>query len=77
MSEGDICSDDEKYGGFGAATAKSLHHQDRAAPTRAMAAVAAALTPGTKKTLSITAIKRTWLIKPPCKRQKESKQEGV
>ena len=37
------------------------------------AAVAAVLTPGTKKSLSVTATERTWLTKPPCKCQKESK----
>jgi len=73
MSDGDICSDDEKYGGFGAAMAKSLRRRDRAVPARAVAAVAAALTPGTKKSLSVTATERTWLTKPPCKCQKESK----
>ena len=36
----------------------------RAAPARAVAAVAAALTPGTKKSLSVTATERTWLTKP-------------
>ncbi len=34
----DICSDDERYGGFGAAAANSLHCWDRAAPTGAEAA---------------------------------------
>jgi len=53
--------------------AKSLRCRDRAAPARAVAAVAAALTPGTKKSLSVTATERTWLSKPPCKHQKESK----
>ncbi len=41
----DICSDDEKYGGFGAAVANLLHRWDRAAPTGAEAADVAAPTP--------------------------------
>ena len=35
MSDGDICSDDEKYGGFGAAMANTLA-ADSAAPARAV-----------------------------------------
>ncbi len=38
MSDADICSDDEKYGGFGAAMANSVA-ADSAAPARAVAAV--------------------------------------
>ncbi len=49
MSDGDICSDDEKYGGFGAVMATLLRRQDRTTPARAVAAVAAARAPGTKK----------------------------
>ena len=32
MSDGDICSNNEKYGGFGAVMAHMLHHRDRATP---------------------------------------------
>ena len=38
MSDADICSNDEKYGGFGAAMANSVA-ADSAAPARAMAAL--------------------------------------
>ena len=72
MSDGDICSDDKKYGGFGAAMAKLLRRRDHAVPACAVAAVSVALSSGTKKSLSVTATERTWLTKPPCKRQKES-----
>jgi hypothetical protein len=41
----DICSDDERYGGFGAAVANLLHRRDRAAPTGAEAADVAAPAP--------------------------------
>jgi hypothetical protein len=41
----DICSDNEKYGGFGAAVANSLHCRDRATPTGAEAADVAAPAP--------------------------------
>jgi len=68
MSDGDICSDDEKYGAFGAAMAKSLRRRDRAAPARAVAAVAAALTPGTKKSLPVTVAERIWKTKGRSKR---------
>jgi hypothetical protein len=34
MSDGDICSDNKKYGGFGAAMANSLHRRDRACASR-------------------------------------------
>jgi hypothetical protein len=80
MSDGDIYSNDEKYGGFGAAMAKSLHCRDRAVPARAMAAdsaapahavaaVAADSTPGTKKSPPVNVAERTWLTKRPYKRQ--------
>ena len=48
MSDGDICSDDEKYGGFGAAMANSLA-ADSAAPARAVAAVRIGKTKGRSK----------------------------
>jgi len=47
MSDG-ICSDDEKYGGFGAAMANSLA-ADSAAPARAVAAVRIRKTKGRSK----------------------------
>ena len=47
MSDG-ICSDDEKYGGFGAAMANSLA-ADSAAPARAVAAVRIGKTKGRSK----------------------------
>ena len=59
MFDGNICSDDKNYRGFGAAMANSLCCQDRAAPARAVAeynaaparameAVVAVHAPGTK-----------------------------
>ncbi len=48
MSDADICSDDEKYGGFGAAMANSLA-ADSAAPARAVAAVCIWKTKGRSK----------------------------
>ena len=46
MSDGDIvCSDNEKYGGFGAVMANSLAAYS-AAPARVVAAVTAARAPG-------------------------------
>ena len=41
----DICSDNERYGGFGAVVANLLHCRDRAAPTGAEAADVAAPAP--------------------------------
>ncbi len=74
MSDGNICSDDEKYGGFGAAMAKLLHCRDSAAPAHfAVAAVAAARTPGTKKSPSVNVTKCTRLTKHPYKRQNKHK----
>jgi hypothetical protein len=72
MSDGNICSDDEKYGGFGAAMAKSLHCQDSAAPAHAVAAVAAARAPGTKKSPPVNVAECTWLTKHPYKRLNKS-----
>ena len=53
MSDG-ICSDDERYGGFGAAMVNSLAAYS-AAPARVVAAVTAARAPGGTKSLPITA----------------------
>ena len=65
MSDADICSDDEKYGGFGAAMANSVAAYS-AAPARVVAAVTAARAPGgTKKSLPVTAAKRVWKTKRP------------
>ena len=82
MSDGDICSDNERYGGFGAAIANSLCRRDRAAPARAVAAdsaaaravaaVAVARAPGTKKPPPVTVAENTWLTKRPYKRQNKS-----
>jgi len=44
MSDGDICRDDEKHGGFGAVVANSLAAYS-AAPARVVAAVTAARAP--------------------------------
>jgi hypothetical protein len=44
MYDGDICRDDERYGGFGAAVANSLAAYS-AAPARVVAAVTAAHAP--------------------------------
>jgi hypothetical protein len=69
MSEGDICSDDEKYGGFGAAVANSLHRRDRSAPTRAVAADSAAPAPAMAAAQSVpapaVAAARSGTKKPP------------
>ena len=72
MSDG-ICSDDERYGGFGAAMVNSLAAYS-AAPARVVAAVTAARAPGgTKKSLPITAAERVWKTKRPYqRRQKKS-----
>ena len=72
MSDGDICSDDEKYGGFGAVMATLLRRRDRTAPARAVAAVAAAPAPGTKKSPLVNVSERTGLTKRPYKRQNKS-----
>jgi hypothetical protein len=65
MSDADICSDDEKYGGFGAAMANSVAAYS-AAPARVVAAVTAVRAPGgTKKSLPVTAAKRVWKTKRP------------
>ena len=73
MSDADICSDDEKYGGFGAAMANSVAAYS-AAPARVVAAVTAARAPGgTKKSLPVTAAERVWKTKRPYQRhQKKS-----
>ena len=73
MSDADICSDDEKYGGFGAAMANSVAAYSTA-PARVVAAVTAARAPGgTKKSLPVTAAKRVWKTKRPYqRRQKKS-----
>ena len=66
MSDG-ICSDDERYGGFGASMANSLAAYG-AAPARVVAAVTAARAP-----LPVAATERVWLTKRPYKkRQKKS-----
>jgi len=71
MSDADICSNDKKYGGFGAAMANSAA-ADSAAPERAVSAVAAAHAPGTKKSLPVTVVERIWKTKNRSKRQKKS-----
>ena len=73
MSDGDICSNDERYGGFGAAMANSLAAYSDA-PARVVAAVTAVRAPGgTKKSLPITAAERVWKAKRPYqRRQKKS-----
>jgi hypothetical protein len=80
----DICSDDEKYGGFGAAVANLLHCRDRAAPTGAAAVDIAAPAPtlaaarsGTKKSPLVAVAERTWLTKRPYKRQKKTLQPAA
>jgi hypothetical protein len=77
MSDGNICSDDEKYGGFGAAMANSVA-ADSAAPARVVAAVTAARAPGgTNKSLPVTAAERVWKTKRPYQRhQKKSSVPG-
>ena len=83
MSE-EICSNNKKYGGFGAAVANSLHCRDRAAPTLAVAVDSAAPAPavaaarsGTKKSPPVAVAKRTWLTKRPYKRQKKTLQPAA
>ena len=71
MSDADICSDGEKYGEFGATMANSVA-ADSAAPARAVAAVAVAHVPGTKKSLPVTVIEHIWKTKGRSKRQKKS-----
>ena len=71
MSDADICSVDEKYGGFGAVMANSVAVYS-AAPARALAAVAAVCAPGTKKSLPVTVAERIWKTKGRSKRQKKS-----
>ena len=73
MSDGDICSNDERYGGFGAAMANSLAAYSDA-PARVVAAVTAVRAPGgTKKSLPVTAAERVWKTKRPYqRRQKKS-----
>ena len=71
MSDADICSDNEKYGGFGAAMANSVA-ADSAAPPRAVAAVAAVCAPGTKKSLPVTVAEHIWKTKGRSKHQKKS-----
>ena len=77
MSDGDICSDDEKYGGFGATMANYVA-ADSAAPARVVAAVTAACAPGgTNKSLPVTAAERVWKTKRPYqRRQKKSSVPG-
>jgi len=73
MSDADICSDDEKYGGFRAAMANSVAAYS-AAPARVVAEVTAVRAPGgTKKSLPVTAAERVWKTKRPYQRhQKKS-----
>ena len=71
MSDVDICSNDKKYGGFGAAMANSAA-VDSAAPSRAVSAMVAACTPGTKKSLPVTAVECIWKTKNRSKLQKKS-----
>jgi hypothetical protein len=68
MSDADICSDDEKYGGFGATMANSVAVEDSAAPACVVAAVAAVCAPGTKKSLPVTVAERIWKTKGRSKR---------
>ena len=81
MSDG-ICSDDERYGGFGASMANSLAAYG-AAPARVVAAVTAARAPlpvaaaervtAARAPLPVAATERVWLTKRPYKkRQKKS-----
>ena len=79
----DICSDDERYGGFAAAVANLLHRRDRAAPTGAEAADVAAPAPakaaeqaGTKIP-PVAVAERTWLTKRPYKRSKKTPQPAA
>ena len=73
----------ENYGGFGATMANSLRCWDRATPkcavaadsavpARAVAAMAAARVPGTKKLPPVTVAERTFLTKRPYRQQKKS-----
>ena len=72
MSDGDICSNDERYGGFGAAMANSLAACSDA-PARVVAAVTAVRAPGgTKKSLPITAAERVWKTKRPYQRRQKN-----
>ena len=82
MSDGDICSDDERYGGYFAMEANELRHQeDRAASARrAVAAAVAAAAPvpavpvaraGTKIP-PVAVAERKWLTKRPNKRSKKN-----
>jgi hypothetical protein len=82
MSDGDICSDDERYGGFGAAMANSLKAYS-AVPARVVAAVTAACAPlpvaaservtAVRAPLPVAAAERVWKTKRPYKkRQKKS-----
>ncbi len=78
-----ICSDDERYGGFGAAVANSLHRRDRAAPTGAEAADVATPAPAVAAARAGTKIppvavaERTWLTKRPYKRSKKTLQPAA
>ncbi len=87
MSDGDICSDDERYGGYFAMEANELRHQeDRAASARrAVAAAVAAAAPahtvavaraGTKIP-PVAVAERKWLTKRLYKRSKKTPQPAA
>jgi hypothetical protein len=65
----DICSNNEKYGGFGAAVANLLHRRDRAVPTGAatadIAAPAPAVAAAQSAPASTVAAARSETKKPP------------
>jgi hypothetical protein len=78
MSNGNICSDDEKCGGLGAMVANSLRHQEERAASAQCAVAAASAVPapakatvaplgasGTKKSPPVAVAERTWLTKRP------------
>ena len=90
MSDGDICSDGEKYRGFRAMMANSLHHQgEHAASARGAVAVASIFSAaakatvaslgasGTKKSPPLAVAECTWLTKRPYKRQKKTLQPAA
>jgi len=83
MSDGDICSDDERYGGLGAMMYNSLRHQDDRRAARARSAVAAAVAaaapvPAVAAAAPVPAVapvavaERKWLTKRPSKRSKQN-----
>jgi hypothetical protein len=90
MSNGDICSNNEKYEGFGAMMANLLRHQEERAASARHAVAAASTVPapakatvaplgasGTKKSPPVAVAKHTWLTKRPYKRQKKTLQPAA